>query len=146
MSELMIAATNSAAPAAPANNAQPKQAAEEKPAAVKTVSVQTTEKAPQKQQQQQGNPWLSMLPFILIFVVMIFFMNRSQKKQMQKHQEMLDKITKGTKVLLTSGIYATVAEVHEKAMIVEIASGVKIKVAKAGVADVVTEEVKIEGK
>ena len=65
---------------------------------------------------------------------------------MAKRQEMMDKITKGTKVLLTSGIYATVAEVHEKAMIVEIASGVKIKVAKAGVADVVTEEVKIEGK
>lgn len=139
MSELMIAATNSAAPAAPANNVQPKPAAEGKPAAVKAVSVQTTEKVPQKQ-QQQGNPWLSMLPFILIFVVMIFFMNRSQKKAMAKRQEMMDKIAKGTKVLLTSGIYGTVEAVYDDSMIVEIASGVKIKVAKSGISGLVQNE------
>ena len=85
---------------------------------------------------QQGNPWMSMLPFILIFVVMIFFMNRSQKKQMQKRQEMMDKITKGTKVLLTSGIYGTVTEVQEEAMMVEIAENVKIRVNKSGIAGV----------
>jgi len=85
---------------------------------------------------QQGNPWMSMLPFILIFVVMIFFMNRSQKKQMQKRQEMMDKITKGTKVLLTSGIYGTVTEVQEEAMMVEIAENVRIRVNKSGVAGV----------
>ena len=148
MSELMIAATNSAAPAAPANNAQPKQAAEGKPAAVKAVSVQTTEKPTQKQQQQQGNPWLSMLPFILIFVVMIFFMNRSQKKAMAKRQEMLDKIAKGTKVLLTSGIYGTVDAVYDDSMIVEIASGVKITVAKNGISGLAQNEEsgKSEGK
>ena len=85
---------------------------------------------------QQGNPWMSMLPFILIFVVMIFFMNRSQKKQMQKRQEMMDKITKGTKVLLTSGIYGTVTEVQEEAMMVEIAENVRIRVNKSGIAGV----------
>ena len=91
----------------------------------------------QPQQQQRGGDFLTMwLPFILIFVVMIFFMSRSQKKQMQKRQEMMDKIAKGTKVLLTSGIYGTVDAVNENSMIVEIASGVKIKVAKAGIAGI----------
>ena len=77
-----------------------------------------------------------MLPFIIIFVVMIYFMNRSQKKQMQKRQEMINKIAKGTKVLLTSGIYGVVDAVHDDSMIVEIANGVKIKVAKAGIAGI----------
>lgn len=85
---------------------------------------------------QQPSPLMSMLPFILIFVVMIFFMNRSQKKQMAKRQEMMDKITKGTTVLLNSGIYGKVVEVKEDAFMVEIAENVKIKVNKSGVASV----------
>ena len=88
------------------------------------------------QPQPQGNPWLSMLPFILIFVVMIFFMNRSQKKQMQKREEMMAKITKGTKVLLTSGIYGVVTEVRDDSMMVEIADNVRIRVNKSGIAGV----------
>ena len=115
---------------------------------VKTTTVQNDGGKAQQQREGGGSAWLQMLPFILIFVVMIFFMNRSQKKQMQKRQEMLDKITKGAKVLLSSGIYGTVDAVQEDAMIVEIASGVKVKVAKAGIADVVTntESGKTEGK
>ena len=83
---------------------------------------------------QQPNPWMSILPFILIFAVMIFFMNRSQKKQMAKRQEMMDKITKGTAVVLTSGVYGKVAEVREDSFIVEIADNVKIRVNKSGIA------------
>lgn len=96
---------------------------------------------------QQPNPLMSILPFILIFVVMIFFMNRSQKKQMAKRQEMMDKITKGTGVLLNSGIYGKVVEVKEDSFMVEIAENVKIRVNKSGVASVDSPEAgKSEGK
>ena len=90
----------------------------------------------EENKKDASSPWLSMLPFILIFVVMIFFMNRSQKKQMAKRQEMMDSIAKGTKVILSSGIYGTVEAVHNDSMIVEIASGVRIKVAKSGIAGI----------
>ena len=96
---------------------------------------------------QQPNPWMSILPFILIFVVMIFFMNRSQKKQMAKRQEMMDRITKGTAVVLTSGVYGKVAEVREDSFIVEIADNVKIRVNKSGIAAIDEPEApKSEGK
>jgi preprotein translocase subunit YajC len=65
-------------------------------------------------------------------------MSRSQKKQQAKRQQMIDQITKGTEVLLTSGIFGKVAEIEEQEMIIEIASGVKIKVAKSAIANVVT--------
>lgn len=152
MSQLLIAATPAAptVPAAPAPTATPvtaapANAAKNVPAAPGKIEVPPPQ-APQKQAPSAAAGWLQMLPFILIFVVMIFFMNRSQKKQMQKRQEMLDKITKGTKVLLSSGIYGTVDAVQEDAMVVEIATGVKIRVAKAGIADVVPEGGKVEGK
>ena len=96
---------------------------------------------------QQPNPWMSILPFILIFAVMIFFMNRSQKKQMAKRQEMMDRITKGTAVVLTSGVYGKVAEVREDSFIVEIADNVKIRVNKSGIAALdEPEAAKSEGK
>ena len=96
---------------------------------------------------QQPNPLMSILPFILIFVVMIFFMNRSQKKQMAKRQEMMDKITKGTVVLLNSGIYGKIAEVREDCFMVEIADNVKIRVSKTGIAGIDSPEAaKSEGK
>ncbi len=106
-------------------------AANEAAAAAAPVAQQSAGDAPVA---QQPNPWMSILPFILIFAVMIFFMNRSQKKQMAKRQEMMDKITKGTAVVLTSGVYGKVAEVREDSFIVEIADNVKIRVNKSGIA------------
>ena len=161
MSELMIAANTTATPKqettpapvkevksvqkAPAAEKATAQVAVQNKAAEQKQEVKVTATTEQKvegkaQEQRGGSPWLSMLPFILIFVVMIFFMNRSQKKQMQKRQEMMDKIAKGTKVLLTSGIYGTVEAVHDDYMMVEIASGVRVKVAKNGVAGIDTPE------
>ena len=127
MFNLMLAANEAAASAAPAVQ----QSAGDAVAAA----------------QQQPNPWMSILPFILIFVVMIFFMNRSQKKQMAKRQEMMDRITKGTAVVLTSGVYGKVAEVREDSFIVEIADNVKIRVNKSGIAALdEPEAAKSEGK
>lgn len=94
----------------------------------------------------QPSMWTGMLPIIIVFAVMIFFMMRSQKKQQQKRQEMLDKIIKGSRVLLNSGMLGTVAEVREKTFVVEIADKVQVEVVKNGVADVVEEQAAAEKK
>ena len=95
----------------------------------------------------QGNQLMSFIPLILIFVVMMFFMSRSQKKQQQKRQEMLDRIVKGSRVLLQSGMMGTVTEVKEKSFFVEIADKVVVEVVTNGIADlVVGEEEKKEEK
>jgi preprotein translocase subunit YajC len=90
--------------------------------------------------QEGGSSWTSMVPMILIFVVMIFIFSRSNKKQQQKRQEMLDRIVKGTKVLLNSGVYGKVYEVREKEFVVEIADNVRVLVIKNGIASVEDEE------
>lgn len=87
--------------------------------------------------QSQGNPWMQFLPLILIFGVMMFFMMRSQKKQQQKRQQMLDKIVKGSRVLLNSGMLGTVVEVKDSSYQVEIADKVQVEVVKSGVAEVI---------
>jgi len=99
--------------------------------------------APQNAQQNPagaGGGLMSFVPMILVFVVLIFFMNRSQKKQQEKRQEMLDKIAKGTPVLLNSGVYGKVVEVQGECFIVEIADKVQVRVSRNGVACIEGEE------
>ncbi|MBQ7206544.1 MAG: preprotein translocase subunit YajC [Lentisphaeria bacterium] len=107
------------------------------------AAAQTAQEA---SKQPQGSPLMSFMPIIIIMVVFMFFMSRSQKRQQQKRQEMIDRIAKGTKVLLAGGVRGVIDEVREDEFVVEIASGVKIRVVKNGVAEVEVEEAKAEEK
>ncbi|WP_297740502.1 preprotein translocase subunit YajC [uncultured Tessaracoccus sp.] len=95
-------------------------------------------------------PGLELLLMIVIFgAIMYFLMIRPQQKRMREHQEMVNAVEPGTRVLLTSGIYATVLHVGEQQMIVEVAPGVEITVVKGHISRVVTaddEEFVYEGE
>ena len=54
------------------------------------------------------------IQMIIMFVVMaglIFYMNRTQKKQAEKRMESLNKLQKGYEVMTIGGLYGTVDEV-----------------------------------
>jgi len=70
---------------------------------------------------------------ILIFVVMWLFMIRPQRKQQKELQAFRDGLKKGDKVVTVGGIYATIAEVKEDSLLLEIDKDVKIRVAKTSV-------------
>lgn len=91
-------------------------------------------------QQKPGSPVFGIMPILIVMAVFMFFMTRSQKKQQQKHQSMIDHIVKGTKVILASGICGVVDEVKDNEFVVEIADKVKVRVVKNGIANVVEEE------
>lgn len=86
------------------------------------------------------NALIQFLPFIIIIGAMFFITIRSQKKQAAKRAEMMNKIVKGTEVILANGIYGKIAEVGEKHYLIEIAPNVTIKVIGQGIASVVTPE------
>ena len=83
--------------------------------------------------QQQGGGMSMIIMMVAIFAIMYFFMIRPQnKKQIQKFR---NSIVPGTDVVTAGGIYGKVKEVNEldNTLMVEIASGVKIKIAKNSV-------------
>jgi preprotein translocase subunit YajC len=91
---------------------------------------------------QSPNLFGMLLPMLLIIVVMYFLMIRPQQKRQKAHQAMISSIKSGDRVVIAGGIYGTVAGVdeHKNVMHVKIDENVKIKVERASVTRVLTEE------
>ncbi|MGB3478098.1 MAG: preprotein translocase subunit YajC [bacterium] len=84
--------------------------------------------------QQQGNPLLSLLPLVLIFVVFYFLLIMPQQKRQKKHQKLLQALEKGDRIITSSGVHGTIANVKERTVIVVIADGVKVEIEKSHIA------------
>jgi preprotein translocase subunit YajC len=82
---------------------------------------------------QEGNPFMSFLPLILIVVVFYFFMIRPQMKRQKEVRKFRESLSKGDKVVTTGGIYGKIIEVKETTIILEVAKDVQIKVDKNGI-------------
>ncbi|GHC62772.1 preprotein translocase subunit YajC [Limoniibacter endophyticus] len=80
---------------------------------------------------------MSVLPFILIFVLMYFLLIRPQRTQMKKRQEQLNAIRRGDTVVTGGGLLGKVTKViNDNELEVEIAQGVKVTAIRSLIADV----------
>jgi preprotein translocase subunit YajC len=81
---------------------------------------------------------MSILPFILIFVIMYFLIIRPQRTAAKKREEQLKNIRRGDTVITGGGFIAKVTKVYEETgeLDVEIGDGVKARVLRGMVADV----------
>ena len=71
------------------------------------------------------SPNLTFLIMLVGMFALMFFMQRSQKKQAQKRMESLNKLQKGYEVITIGGLYGTVDEVDtEKRTVVLDVDGV----------------------
>lgn len=94
----------------------------------------------------QGNPIMGLLPLVIMFAVFYFLIIMPQQKKAKKHKEMLGAIKRGDMVLTAGGLYGKVVGVSEKAITVEIADNVKIKVAKSFVQSVMNNEFDVDAE
>ena len=85
-------------------------------------------------------PFDLIFMMIALFAVMYFLMIRPQQKRAKQHQDMQSSLSVGSRVLLTSGMFGTVAHVGERQLIVELAPGVEVTVLKGNVARTVSAE------
>ncbi|HXH30765.1 MAG TPA: preprotein translocase subunit YajC [Bacteriovoracaceae bacterium] len=77
------------------------------------------------------SPFVSFIPFILIFFVMYFLMIRPQKKRMQDEMNFINKLTHGDEVYTKSGILGKVTGIAEKVVTLELDGGARLKVLKS---------------
>ncbi|MBL7128982.1 MAG: preprotein translocase subunit YajC [Ignavibacteria bacterium] len=79
----------------------------------------------------------SMLPFILIILVFYFLILRPQQKRQKDKQKMLQSVKKGDKVITAGGMHGQVEGVEDKIVLVKIADGIKVKVEKSSIGNIV---------
>ena len=81
---------------------------------------------------------LQFVPFILIFVIMWFLIIRPQQRRVRAHQEMIKNVRRGDTVVTSGGIIGKVTKVADESsdIEVEIAEGVKVKLARAMISEV----------
>ena len=85
----------------------------------------------------EGGMLMSLLPFILIFVIMYFLILRPQQKRAKSHQEMIKNVRRGDTVITNGGLIGKVTKVTDDDSIeIEIADGVRVRQARAMLADV----------
>lgn len=87
-----------------------------------------------------GGAFGAFLPLILIFVVFYFLLIRPQQKKQKAQQAKLSAVRRGDKVLTGGGIYGNVTKViDEKEIQVELAEGMRVRVATATLLDVLSK-------
>jgi preprotein translocase subunit YajC len=95
-----------------------------------------------------GGLLMSLLPFILIFVIMYFLILRPQQKRVKQHQEMVKSLRRGDTVVTSGGLIGKVTKVVDDEQIeVELAEGIRARQMRQMIADVRAkgEPVKDEG-
>lgn len=95
-----------------------------------------------------GDFLISLLPFILIFVVLYFLILRPQQRRVKQQQEMIASLRRGDTVVTAGGLIGKISKViDDREIQVEVAEGVRVRVARNMVAEVRAkgEPVKEEG-
>jgi preprotein translocase subunit YajC len=84
---------------------------------------------------------IGLLPWLLVFVIFWLLMIRPQQKKVKEHQQAVSAIKKGDDVITGGGIRGRVTRVlDEREAEVEIAQGVKVRVVKATISQVLTAQ------
>ena len=84
-------------------------------------------------QAAAGGSWSGMIMIIAMIAIFYFFMIRPQQKKQKEIRKAREAMQSGDKVVTAGGIYGRIKEVKETTFIVEIASGVTIKIDKGSV-------------
>ncbi|WP_347138610.1 preprotein translocase subunit YajC [Paracoccus sp. SSK6] len=85
-----------------------------------------------------GAAFAQFIPLILIFAIMYFLMIRPQQKRVKQHREMVAALKKGDQVVTQGGIIGKVASVRDEELEVEIATGVRVRVVRGTVSQVLS--------
>jgi preprotein translocase subunit YajC len=80
--------------------------------------------------------FISILPFVLIFVIMYFLIIRPQRQQLKKRGEMLAAIRRGDTVVTGGGLVGKVTKVIDDSELEVDLGGMKVTALRATISDV----------
>ena len=85
---------------------------------------------------------IGIAPWLLIFVIFYMLMIRPQQQRVKQHQAAIAAIKKGDEVVTGGGIRGRVTKVTDDEAEVEIAQGIRVRVVKGTLSQVLTKSSK----
>ena len=87
-----------------------------------------------------------LIPMVLVFGIMYFFLIRPQQKKAKEDQKMRNSLRRGDQVVTQGGILGKVSKVKDEGEVeVEIADGVKVRVTRGAILQVLSKTEPAEG-
>lgn len=83
-----------------------------------------------------GGSFTAFIPLILMFGIFYFLLIRPQQKKAKLHQEMINALSKGDRVITSGGIHGRITAVDDTTVTLEIADKVRIKVVRGNIATI----------
>lgn len=81
-----------------------------------------------------------LIPFILIFVIMYFLIIRPQQRKVKEHRAMVAALRRGDQVVTQGGLIGKISKVKDDSEVeVEIAEGVRVRVVRGTIAQVLSK-------
>jgi preprotein translocase subunit YajC len=84
-----------------------------------------------------SSSFMSFIPLIFMFAIFYFLLIRPQQKKAKEHKALLETLKKGDQVITAGGIHGKVTAIDEGVVVMEIATGVNIRINKGYIATVV---------
>jgi preprotein translocase subunit YajC len=106
------------------------------------ILMSMVQAAPAGQSNGAAQLVLGVLPWLAIFAIFYVLMIRPQQRRVKDHQTAIAAVKKGDDVITGGGIRGRVTKVTDDEAEVEIAQGVKVRVVKSTITQVLTANTK----
>ena len=83
---------------------------------------------------EEGDITPMIIFLVVIFGLMYLVLIRPQRKRQKEHQQLVEELRRGDRVITAGGIYGEIESVSEDSVVIKVESGVTMRVAKGSVA------------
>ncbi len=94
----------------------------------------------------QGSLISAVIWMVLLIAIFYFLLYRPQQKQRQKHQEFLNSLKKGDKVITAGGLIGEIKSIGDDVVTLKLSEGTIVKVLKTSITSYYNEEKKEDQK
>lgn len=91
-------------------------------------------------QQAGGSGYEGIIMLVIMFAIFYFLLIRPQQKRAKQHKELIDALKVGDSVVTAGGAHGKVAGLQDDAVMVEVATGVKVKFNRTAIISVKKEQ------
>jgi len=85
-------------------------------------------------EEGKGFDWKFIGFIVLLVAIFYFLIIRPQRRQQKRHQQLMQELKRGDKVITVSGIYGVVESLSDDSVVLKVESGATIRVARNSVA------------